>query len=87
MRKAVLSAGYEHAVAVVNGISLHYVRGPSGGTPLLLIPAQMATSETYSDGLPGLAQQFEVYAPACAELAPTRAGISPIWRMLGVNAM
>ena len=61
MPKAVRDAGFEYSTAELGAVALNYVRGPANGTPLVLVPAQMATWETYAESMPSLAQRFEVF--------------------------
>lgn len=43
-------------------VTINYVYGPNNGPALVLIPAQMATWETYADILLPLSKKFQVYA-------------------------
>ena len=52
----------ENTVEVTEGVSVNYVRGPAGGRPLVLIPAQMGTWRTYARSAADLSTDFEVYA-------------------------
>ena len=61
MPKAVRDAGFEYSTAELGAVALNYVRGPANGTPLVLVPAQMATWESYAESMPSLAQRFEVF--------------------------
>ncbi|TXK20658.1 alpha/beta fold hydrolase [Microbacterium wangchenii] len=55
--------GFAHEfVAVADGVTLSYVRGPAHGAPLVLIPAQMATWQTYAAVAGELSRDFEVFA-------------------------
>lgn len=54
--------GYTHARFDTGAVELHYVVGPNNGPALLLIPAQMATWESYGRVLEPLARSFQVYA-------------------------
>ncbi|GAB7037754.1 MULTISPECIES: alpha/beta hydrolase [Catenuloplanes] len=47
---------------VGDGVTLSFVRGPAGGPPLVLLPAQMGTWRTYARVATDLAGEFEVFA-------------------------
>lgn len=47
---------------VEEGVTLSYVRGPARGRPLVLLPAQMGTWQTYARVAAELADEFEVFA-------------------------
>lgn len=49
-------------VTVDDGVVLSYLHGPAHGTPLVLIPAQMGTWQTYAQVAPELSDTFEVFA-------------------------
>lgn len=49
-------------VDVGAGVRLGVVRGPAGGRPLVMLPAQMGTWRTYLKVMPQLARTFEVIA-------------------------
>lgn len=59
---AVERAGFAHRTTDLDGVRIHYVRGPGAGPPLVLLPAQMGTWLTYARVLPALAARFEVFA-------------------------
>ncbi|KAA9148172.1 alpha/beta fold hydrolase [Microbacterium lushaniae] len=55
--------GFTHEFApVADGVTLSFVRGPAHGTPLVLIPAQMGTWQTYTAVAADLSEDFEVFA-------------------------
>ncbi len=54
-------AGYRFGLVDLDGVVLNVVRGPANGVPLVLLPAQMATWETYAEVMPSLAVRFEVF--------------------------
>ena len=62
MPAPVRTAGFAYGSARSGQVTLSYVRGPATGPPLVLLPAQMATWETYADVLPLLAARFTVFA-------------------------
>jgi len=62
MLRKIAQAGFVERTHELGEVTLNYVVGPSNGPPLLLIPAQMATWETYVQVLPALSQKFTVYA-------------------------
>src|SRR5690349_6509958 len=43
-------------------VRINYVAGPDNGPPLVLIPAQTGTWESYQRVLPGLSAGFQVFA-------------------------
>lgn len=56
-------AGFQHLLAEVTAdVTLSYVRGPAHGEPLVLVPAQMGTWQTYERVAAALSDQFEVFA-------------------------
>lgn len=59
---AVLAAGFRHRFVEVPGARLHVVVAENGRPPLLLLPAQMGTWQTYTPVLPALAEHFSVAA-------------------------
>jgi len=62
MQPKLQQAGFTDHHFHTGEINLHYVAGPRNGPPLVLIPAQMGTWETYLPNLLPLAQVSEVYA-------------------------
>lgn len=62
MLKQVARAGFVERTHHVGDVSLNYAEGPANGPPLVLVPAQIATWETYSAVLPALSKLFTVYA-------------------------
>lgn len=54
-------AGLNELKFTAGGVTLNYVVGPNNGPALVLIPAQMATWETYIPNLASLAQHFQVF--------------------------
>ncbi len=55
-------SGFEERRCRVGHVELNYVVGPNNGQPLVLIPAQMGTWESYERVLAALAEAFQVYA-------------------------
>jgi pimeloyl-ACP methyl ester carboxylesterase len=62
MSAAVRAAGVAYGQADLGEVTLSYVHGPAHGPPLLLLPAQMGTWETYAEALPRLAAHFRPFA-------------------------
>ncbi|MCU0354070.1 MAG: alpha/beta hydrolase [Cytophagales bacterium] len=62
MPENIQKAGFEEKQFVVGKVTLNYVAGPDNGIPLVLIPAQIATWESYQKVLPDLSTRFQVYA-------------------------
>lgn len=52
----------QHAVPVADDIEISLVRGPAAGPPLVLIPAQMGTWQTYERVAAALSRDYEVIA-------------------------
>lgn len=62
-RAAAAQAGYvEHTHELANGTRLNYAEGPANGPAVLLIHGQGSAWESYAPALPGLAQDFHVFA-------------------------
>lgn len=59
---AVRRAGYVERQHDTGSVRLNYVVGPATGDPLVLVPAQTATWESYQKVLVPLAERFQVYA-------------------------
>jgi pimeloyl-ACP methyl ester carboxylesterase len=59
---AIATAGFTEHQYKTGTININYVVGPNNGPPLVLIPAQMGTWESYYKVLPALAAHFQVYA-------------------------
>lgn len=62
MLKHIEKAGFEECRFNTGKIEMNYVVGPNNGLPLVLIPAQMGTWESYQRVLVPLSTQFQVYA-------------------------
>ena len=62
MNTELSQAGFRDHRFNTGEIELHYVVGPDNGRPLVLIPAQMGTWETYLPNLVPLSRTFQVYA-------------------------
>lgn len=62
MFKKIEAAGFEECRFDTGEVILNYVVGPNNGLPLVLIPAQMGTWESYQKVLPSLSRKFLVYA-------------------------
>ena len=62
MHPRLVQAGITERSFDAGGVRLNYVGGPRNGQPLVLLPAQMGTWESYGKVLAPLAQRFEVYA-------------------------
>lgn len=54
--------GFHHGTLETRGVTLHYVEGPASGPPLVLIPGQSMTWDSYTRVLPWLATRFHVFA-------------------------
>jgi pimeloyl-ACP methyl ester carboxylesterase len=54
--------GYEERQISLGGVTTNYVKGPKNGPALMLIPGQSASWESYDKVLPGLSEDFSVYA-------------------------
>jgi pimeloyl-ACP methyl ester carboxylesterase len=61
MLRKIARAGFVERTHGLGEVTMNYAVGPSNGPPLLLIPAQMATWETYVPVLPTLARWFSIY--------------------------
>lgn len=62
MNPSLEQAGFKEQRFNTGEINLNYVIGPNNGPALVLIPAQMATWETYLPNLQTLSQSFQVYS-------------------------
>lgn len=62
MLNKIQEAGFHEKQFTIAGVTLNYVVGPNNGAPLVLIPAQMGTWESYQKVLPELSKTFQVYA-------------------------
>lgn len=62
MNARLLQAGFSERRYATGVVELNYVVGPDQGQPLVLIPAQMGTWESYERVLIPLAERFRVYA-------------------------
>ena len=61
--KGLAERGFEQQFADVGGgVTIAFVRGPANGPPLVLIPAQMGTWQTYTRTAAELCADFEVFA-------------------------
>lgn len=54
-------AGFVERSAEINGATVHYAEGPTGGPALLLIHGQMTSWKSYHRVLPALARDFHVF--------------------------
>ncbi|GAB7193571.1 alpha/beta hydrolase [Kineococcus sp. NUM-3379] len=63
MSRRVRSAGFTERTFDAGGTRTNYVVGPGNGPPLVLLPAQMGTWETYEPVLALLSRSFQVFAP------------------------
>ncbi|KPU45204.1 fluoroacetate dehalogenase [Oxobacter pfennigii] len=57
----VKEAGFEEQQFFTGQINMNYVSGPDNGVPLVLIPAQMGTWESYKKVMIPLSEKFKVY--------------------------
>lgn len=57
----ILKAGFQELQFDTGEIKINYVVGPNNGDPLVLIPAQMGTWESYEKVMIPLSQKFQVY--------------------------
>jgi pimeloyl-ACP methyl ester carboxylesterase len=62
MQQELASAGFAQRQFNTGEVTLNYVEGAANGTPLVLIPAQMGTWESYAKVLLPLLRHFHVYA-------------------------
>jgi len=62
VRQDLQDAGFEANRFNTGEIHVNYIVGPNNGPALVLVPAQMATWETYQPNLLPLSQRFQVYA-------------------------
>lgn len=62
MSRRVRSAGFVERRFDADGVGINYVVGPEHGLPLVLLPAQMGTWETYEPVLVQLSRSFQVWA-------------------------
>jgi len=60
--RKVCRAGFRERDFQRGPVRLHYAEGPPGGSPLVLIPAQMGIWESYQKVLPALSRRFYVFA-------------------------
>jgi pimeloyl-ACP methyl ester carboxylesterase len=60
--KAVRAAGFRERQFDTGSIRINYVVGPDNGPPLVLVPAQIGTWESYQRVLVPLSRRFRVYA-------------------------
>lgn len=61
--RGLASRGFTQEFApVADGVTLSYLHGPAHGSPLVLIPAQMGTWQTYARVAIDLSEDFEVFA-------------------------
>jgi pimeloyl-ACP methyl ester carboxylesterase len=63
MLREIKRAGFAERLFDAGEVTLNYVVGPDNGPPLVLLPAQMATWESYGKVLLPLARRFRVFAP------------------------
>lgn len=54
--------GFNEKQYVTNGITLNYVEGPDSGEPLILIPGQAGTWQSYEKVLIPLSKNYKIYA-------------------------
>lgn len=62
MTQSKLPEGFTEQRFNTGELTLNYVVGPDNGPPLVLVPAQIGTWESYRPVFAALAQQFQVYA-------------------------
>ncbi len=62
MSQHIREAGFVEKQVELSHITMNYVEGPKNGPPLVLVPAQMGTWQSYYKVLPILAKQFWVFA-------------------------
>ncbi|TXT63830.1 MAG: Haloalkane dehalogenase [Promethearchaeota archaeon] len=62
MKKKLEKAGFEEKRFHTGDILMNYIRGPTNGLPLVLIPGQGASWENYNKVLKPLSKCFEVFA-------------------------
>jgi pimeloyl-ACP methyl ester carboxylesterase len=60
--RRVRRAGFVETTFETGAVRINYVVGPPRGRPLVLVPAQTGTWESYQRVLPALAETFHVYA-------------------------
>lgn len=58
MSQHIREAGFVEKQVKLSHITMNYVEGPKNGPPLVLVPAQMGTWQSYYKVLPILAKQF-----------------------------
>lgn len=62
MLKNVRKAGFVERILDTGEVKLHYLMGPNNGIPLVLIPGQGLSIESYQRVLVPLSREFEVFA-------------------------
>lgn len=62
MVRKVRRAGFQERDFQRGAVRLNYAEGPANGPPLVLIPAQMGTWESYARVLPALSRRLHVFA-------------------------
>lgn len=62
MLRRLSKLGFRDGAIETRGITIHYVEGPDCGPPLVLIPGQGMTWDSYARALPHLAPHFHVVA-------------------------
>lgn len=62
MLRTIRKAGFIETTLDTGEIKLNYVVGPDNGPPLVLIPGQGLSLESYQKSLPLLSKEFQVYA-------------------------
>jgi pimeloyl-ACP methyl ester carboxylesterase len=60
--KSVSRAGFHERLFDTGAVRINYVEGPDNGPPLVLVPAQTGTWESYVRVLPQLSKDYRVYA-------------------------
>lgn len=62
MKDSKILAEFKEKKYITNGVTLNYVEGPDNGQPLILIPGQAGTWQSYEKVLGPLSDGFKVYA-------------------------
>ncbi len=62
MQKAIKKIGYKESILDNGEVKLHYLFGPNNGRPLVLIPGQGLSLESYQRVLVPLSKEFQVFA-------------------------
>jgi pimeloyl-ACP methyl ester carboxylesterase len=62
MLKAIRKAGYLEQTLDTGEVKLHYLMGPNNGLPLVLVPGQGLSLESYQRVLVPLSREFQVFA-------------------------